>query len=30
MRQIQIRIAARKDVQTDLDLRTASGRVLPF
>jgi hypothetical protein len=30
MRQIQIRTSAKKNPLLDLDLRTASGRVLPF
>jgi hypothetical protein len=30
MRQIQIRTAAKKNTPADLDLRTASGKVLPF
>jgi hypothetical protein len=30
MRQVQIRTAAKKNPPPDIDLRTASGRVLPF
>jgi hypothetical protein len=30
MRQIQIRTSAKKNTPVDLDLRTASGKLLPF
>jgi hypothetical protein len=30
MRQIQIRTSAKKNAPQELDLRTASGRLLPF
>lgn len=30
MRQIQVRTSAKKTTPVDLDLRTASGKVLPF